>query len=266
MIDSIIPKSNPWSRQGIFCLGVSCAAGSIAFPQAAALVAFAAGSGRALALPAAAGRQPCPQRQPGLTGSSGHGTLRGSMPCSRKILRCISVLQPAQTQLSRIRPCAVSLAASAPSAGVTPARVLARTPGGLTLACPDAAPGAAVLDAGGRYAGTVTSSDGNCCTVAFTAAAGLCGSCVGLGRAGKVGADRPARRLHADRRGDRDHPGRGLAGYAGRSPGPRCRRTDGLRPADRYRRSARCRIFCAHRLIFCRNSAIINVFEIHDMR
>ena len=68
---------------------------------------------------------------------------------------------------------------------VTPARVLARTPGGLTLACPDAAPGAAVLDAGGRYAGTVTSSDGHCCTVAFTAAAGLCGSCVGLATPGK---------------------------------------------------------------------------------
>ena len=60
---------------------------------------------------------------------------------------------------------------------VTPARVLSRTPGGLTLACPDAAPGAAVLDAGGRYAGTVTSSDGDCCTAAVTSAAGLCGSC-----------------------------------------------------------------------------------------
>ena len=61
-------------------------------------------------------RQPCPQRQPGLTGSSGRGTLRGSMPCSRKILRCISVLQPTQTQLPRMRLCAVSLAAGAPSA------------------------------------------------------------------------------------------------------------------------------------------------------
>ena len=63
--------------------------------------------------------------------------------------------------------------------------MLARTPGGLTLACPDAAPGAAVLDAGGRYAGAVTHSDGDCCTVAFTAAAGLCGSCVGLAAPGR---------------------------------------------------------------------------------
>ena len=62
--------------------------------------------------------------------------------------------------------------------------MLARTPGSLTLACPDAAPGAAVLDAGGRYAGAVTHSDGDCCTVAFTAAAGLCGSCVGLATPG----------------------------------------------------------------------------------
>ena len=63
--------------------------------------------------------------------------------------------------------------------------MLARTPCGLTLACPDAAPGAAVLDAGGRYAGVVTDSDGDCCTVAFTAAAGLCGSCVGLTTPGR---------------------------------------------------------------------------------
>ena len=69
--------------------------------------------------------------------------------------------------------------------GVTPARVVARSVGGFTLACPDAAPGNAVLDAGGRYAGTVTSSDGNCCTAAFTAAAGLCGSCVGLAAPGQ---------------------------------------------------------------------------------
>ena len=42
-----------------------------------------------------------------------------------------------------------------------------------------------MLDAGGRYAGAVTHSDGDCCTAAFTAAAGLCGSCVGLAAPGR---------------------------------------------------------------------------------
>lgn len=64
--------------------------------------------------------------------------------------------------------------------GVTPARVVARSVGGFTLACPDAAPGNAVLDAGGRYAGIVTRTDGDTCTVEFPAAAGLCGSYAGL--------------------------------------------------------------------------------------
>ena len=66
------------------------------------------------------------------------------------------------------------------AAGVTPARVTARGVSGFTLACPDAAVGAAVLDAGGRYAGVVTAVDGSSCTVAFSAAAGLCGACSGL--------------------------------------------------------------------------------------
>lgn len=64
--------------------------------------------------------------------------------------------------------------------GVTLARVVARGVGGFTLACPDAAPGNAVLDAGGRYAGVVTRTDGDTCTVEFPAAAGLCGSYAGL--------------------------------------------------------------------------------------
>ena len=64
--------------------------------------------------------------------------------------------------------------------GVTPARVVTRGANGFTLACPDAAVGAAVLDAGGRYAGAVTAVDGGTCTVAFSAAAGLCGACAGL--------------------------------------------------------------------------------------
>lgn len=65
-------------------------------------------------------------------------------------------------------------------AGVIPARVVARGVGGFTLACPDAAPGNAVLDAGGRYAGVVTRMDGDTCTVEFSTAAGLCGSYAGL--------------------------------------------------------------------------------------
>ena len=64
--------------------------------------------------------------------------------------------------------------------GVTPARVVARGVGGFTLACPDTAPGNVVLDAGGRYAGVVTRTDGDTCTVEFSAAAGLCGSYAGL--------------------------------------------------------------------------------------
>ena len=57
---------------------------------------------------------------------------------------------------------------------------MARGVGGFTLACPDTAPGNAVLDAGGRYAGVVTRTDGDTCTVEFSAAAGLCGSYAGL--------------------------------------------------------------------------------------
>ena len=69
--------------------------------------------------------------------------------------------------------------------GVTPARVMARTAGGFILACPDAAPGDAVLDAAGRYAGTVTTADGDCCAAAFSATAGLCGAYAGLVTPGK---------------------------------------------------------------------------------
>ena len=63
---------------------------------------------------------------------------------------------------------------------VAPARVVARGVGGFTLACPDAAPGNAVLDAGGRYAGVVTRMDGDTCTVALVRTAGLCGTYAGL--------------------------------------------------------------------------------------
>ena len=137
-------------------------------------MAFAAGSGRALALPATAGGSPARSGSPGRPGH------RGAVHCAA---RCPAAGKFCAASAS----CTLrSLLGSGRAVGcVTPARVLARTPGGLTLACPDASPGAAVLDAGGRYAGTVTSSDGNCCTAAFTAAAGLCGSCVGLATPGK---------------------------------------------------------------------------------
>lgn len=62
----------------------------------------------------------------------------------------------------------------------TPARVMARGVGCFTLACPGAAAGAAVLDAGGRYAGRVTAVDGDTCTVALAPVAGLCGGHAGL--------------------------------------------------------------------------------------
>ena len=48
------------------------------------------------------------------------------------------------------------------------------------VGCGRAASGNAVLDAGGRYAGVVTRTDGDTCTVEFSAAAGLCGSYAGL--------------------------------------------------------------------------------------
>ena len=74
-----------------------------------------------------------------------------------------------------------SLVGSGRSTGrVIPARVLARTPGGFTLACPGAAAGAAVLDDHGRYAGCVAAVDGDTCTVRFSAVAGLCGAASGL--------------------------------------------------------------------------------------
>ena len=64
--------------------------------------------------------------------------------------------------------------------GVTPARVVARGVGSFTLACPGAAPGNAVLDAAGRYAGVVARTDGDTCTVELATVAGLCGAYAGL--------------------------------------------------------------------------------------
>ena len=64
--------------------------------------------------------------------------------------------------------------------GAVPARVTTRRADGFTLACPGAATGQSVLDAGGRYAGSVTAVEGDCCTVTFAATAGLCGAYAGL--------------------------------------------------------------------------------------
>ncbi len=69
--------------------------------------------------------------------------------------------------------------------GAIPARVVSRRVNGFTLACPGAAPGDAVLDASGRYAGAVTATDGDTCTVTFAAVAGLCGPCAGLATPGQ---------------------------------------------------------------------------------
>lgn len=46
--------------------------------------------------------------------------------------------------------------------GAVPARVTTRRADGFTLACPGAATGQSVLDAGGRYAGSVTAVEGDC--------------------------------------------------------------------------------------------------------
>ena len=98
---------------------------------------------------------------------------------SRALLRDVTD----EYERERLRQKAVKLSffkAARSITGVTPARVVARGVGGFTLACPDTAPGNAVLDAGGRYAGVVTRTDGDTCTVEFSAAAGLCGRYAGL--------------------------------------------------------------------------------------
>lgn len=63
---------------------------------------------------------------------------------------------------------------------VTPARVIARTPDGLTLACADTTVGAAVLDPSGRWAGTVSAVEADRCAVDFPPDAALCGAYAGL--------------------------------------------------------------------------------------
>lgn len=71
------------------------------------------------------------------------------------------------------------------TAPVTPARLLARGPCSLTLACPDAAVGDAVLDASGRYLGCVTAVEQTQCTAALVGnssapTAGLCSEYAGI--------------------------------------------------------------------------------------
>lgn len=184
MIDSIIPKSNP-VPQGIFCLGVMFVQLDLSrsrrrrrwwlLPLVPAVLWLCLPR-LAAALPAAAARADR------VIGARYTARLDALQQENFALHQRLAASADAVAENEALR----SLLGSGRAVGcVTPARVLARTPGGLTLACPDASPGAAVLDAGGRYAGTVTSSDGNCCTAAFTAAAGLCGSCVGLTTPGK---------------------------------------------------------------------------------
>ena len=145
----IIPKSNP-IPQGIFCLGVMFVQLDLSCRRrrrwrwAVPLVLAAL----LLALPQLAALRPAALAR--VDRVAENAALRQLVGCGRGIT------------------------------GVTPARVVARGIGGFTLACPDAAPGNAVLDAGGRYAGVVTRTDGDTCTVEFSAAAGLCGSYAGL--------------------------------------------------------------------------------------
>ena len=158
MIDFIIPKSNP-IPQGIFCLGVMFvqldlsrsrrrrrwwllplvpAALWLCLPRLAAV------------LPAAAARADR------VIGARYTARLDALQQENFALHQRLAASADAVAENEALR----SLLGSGRTVGcVTPARVLARTPGGLTLACPDAAPGAAVLDAGGRYAGAVTDSD-----------------------------------------------------------------------------------------------------------
>ena len=126
-------------------------------PQAALALGRAAGAGRAFAGPAAAG-----------------GTPDEALPIGRAFPNEKVFLLAENAALRQLVGCGRGIT------GVTPARVVARGVGGFTLACPDTAPGNAVLDAGGRYAGVVTRTDGDTCTVEFSATAGLCGSYAGL--------------------------------------------------------------------------------------
>ena len=71
------------------------------------------------------------------------------------------------------------------SSAVMPARVIALTSDGLTLACTDAAVGAAVLDADGQWAGTVSAVGTDRCTVVFAPDAALCGAYAGLVQPGQ---------------------------------------------------------------------------------
>ena len=147
-------------------------------PQAALALGRAAGAGRAFAGPAAAGGAPARR--------AGSGRPR----CRRALHDPDALQQENFTLHQQLAQSADALAENAALrqlvgcgrgiTGVTPARVVARGVGGFTLACPDTAPGNAVLDAGGRYAGVVTRTDGDTCTVEFSAAAGLCGSYAGL--------------------------------------------------------------------------------------
>ena len=157
----IIPKSNP-VLQGIFCLGVMFVQLDFSYRRrrrwrwAVPLVLAAL----LLALPQLAALRPA-------------ALARVDRVVGRHYMTRLDALAE-NAALRQLVGCGRGIT------GVTPARVVARGVGGFTLACPDAAQGNAVLDAGGRYAGIVTRTDGDTCTVEFSAAAGLCGSYAGL--------------------------------------------------------------------------------------
>ena len=163
MIDSIIPKSNP-VPQGIFCLGVMFVQLDLSrsrrrrrwwlLPLVPAVLWLCLPR-LAAALPAAAARADR------VIGARYTARLDALQQENFALHQRLAASADAVAENEALR----SLLGSGRAVGcVTPARV---------------------LDAGGRYAGAVTSSDGNCCTAAFTAAAGLCGSCVGLATPGK---------------------------------------------------------------------------------
>ena len=162
----IIPKSNP-VPQGIFCLGVMFVQLDLSCRRRrrwrwAVPLALAA---LLLALPQLAALRPA-------------ALARVDRVVGRHYMTRLDALQQENFTLhQQLAQSADALAENAALrqlvgcgrgiTGVTPARVVA-------------AQGNAVLDAGGRYAGIVTRTDGDTCTVEFSAAAGLCGSYAGL--------------------------------------------------------------------------------------
>ena len=232
----IIPKSNP-VLQGIFCLGGDvCAAGFFLPPQAALALGRAAGSGRAFAGPAAAGGAPA--RRAG----SGRPRCRQALhdpagrPAAGKFSRCINSWRSLPTRWPRTPPCG-SLSAAGGASPASPRR--GSWPGASAVSRWPARTPRRGMPSSTRAGGTRGSLPARTATPALWKFFRRCRALQQLcrvGHAGAVGSDRPARRLHADGRGHRDHRGRGLAGHTGHRARPRRRRPDRAGPADRHRR------------------------------